>query len=245
MDSYNSDPSGGAAIFAIFAIFGLFFFFIAIVYYVLSSIFYMKLFDKAGVQGKWRGWVPIYREMIFSKLGDLSPWWILVIIGGGIVIGLIPYLGAILGWLFTIAGYVYLAMAAYRVQQKLGKEAPWVVLYVLLQIVWLGIMAFDKSRWNSNVPPAPWANSFLADKTQWPGIPVQSSVGGYGQPGYPAAGAQAPGAYPPAPGAYPPPPAGYTPPPAGGATPPPPAPGGPTPPGGPTEPPAAPEPPRP
>ncbi len=27
--------------------------------YVLTSLFLMKVFEKAGVQGKWRAWVPV------------------------------------------------------------------------------------------------------------------------------------------------------------------------------------------
>ena len=45
----------------------------------------MKIFDKAGVQGRWRAWVPVYNTLIFVKLGDLNPWWLLVLWGGGIV----------------------------------------------------------------------------------------------------------------------------------------------------------------
>src|SRR5690606_14272921 len=90
---------------------------------------------------------------------------------------------------------------------KLQKEAVWVVLYVFLSLVWLGIVAFDKSRWNPAIAPAPWAgNAFLADKTVWQGIPVQPSASapsGYAAPqGYP----QAPQGYaPPAPQGYVPP----------------------------------------
>ena len=64
-----------------------------IVFYVLGSWFLMKVFQKAGVQGGWRAWVPVYNLMIFSKLGDLSPWLILYAIGGSIVLGWIPGVG--------------------------------------------------------------------------------------------------------------------------------------------------------
>ena len=71
-------------------------------------------------------------------------------------------------------------LAAWRVGLKLQKEAVWLILYFFLSIVWLGILAFDKSRWNTAIPPAPWAgNSFLADRTVWAGIPSQAPAGGY------------------------------------------------------------------
>jgi hypothetical protein len=194
------DASAQLAAFIFLFVFWLIF---AVGFYVLSAWFLMKIFDKAGVQGRWRAWIPIYNFMIFLKLGDLSPWLILVGIGA-----VIPFIG----FLFSLAAFVITLLAAWRVGQKLQKEAVWLILYFFLSIVWLGINAFDKSRWNTAIPAAPWANNFLADKTTWNGIPSQVPAGGYPsnpvteQPGYPA-----PGAYPP-PAGYQQPPAGYQPP---------------------------------
>ena len=64
-----------------------FWFIFAIAGYVLTAFFFMKIFDKAGVQGKWRAWVPIYNTLIFVKLGDLNPWWLLGLWGASIVLG--------------------------------------------------------------------------------------------------------------------------------------------------------------
>ncbi|MET0735488.1 MAG: large exoprotein [Microbacterium sp.] len=228
----------------------VFWFIFAIAAYVISSIFLMKIFDKAGVQGRWRAWVPIYNFMVFSKLGDLSPWLILIAIGASIVLGWIPVVGQLIG----LAAFIVTLLAAWRVGLKLQKEAVWLILYFFLSIVWLGINAFDKSRWNTAIPAAPWAgNGFLSDRTNWAGIPSQVPAGGF-----PANPATQPGAYPPPPAGYsappappagyagpPAPPEGYTPPPAPDAAPPasttPPAPAPSAPP--PFEPPAAPEPP--
>jgi hypothetical protein len=210
-----------------------FLFLLAIVGYVLTSLFLMKIFEKAGVQGKWRAWVPIYNTLIFVKLGDLNPWWLLVLWGGSIVLGWVP----VLGWLIGLAAFAYTLLAAWRVGLKLQKEAVWLILYFFLSIVWLGINAFDRSRWNTAVPAAPWAGNFLADTTTWSGIPNQAPAGGY--PADPAAsGYQAPGGYEPPAGYQPP--AGYAAPPAPPAAPS----AGPDAPGS-TEPPASPEPPRP
>ena len=225
---YNYDTAAGllsSLIFFVFSAAG----------YVLYSFFYMKIFEKAGVQGKWRAWVPVYRELVFLKLGDLSPWLYLYLVGAFLLGVIIPFLGWFL--LLPLAGLAYrvvTALAAYRIGQKLQKEGAWVVLYIFVDIVWLGIMAFDKSRWNAQIAPAPWAgNSFFADRTVWEGIPVQSSAAaapgaapGYGAPqGYQQAGGypqQAPAQQPPAPG-YQPPAAPATPPAAPGAPTPPPA----------------------
>ncbi len=174
--------------------------------YVLSSLFFMKIFEKAGVEGKWRAWVPVYSSMIFFKLGDVSPWLVLYAIGGAIVLGWIPFLGTLLSSLLSIAMLALSLMVAWRVGLKLQKDAIWVVLYFFLSIVWMGILAFDKSRWNPNIAPSPWAaNAFLADRTVWQGIPVQPqpaapAAPGYGAPGYPQQ--PAPGYAPPAAAPY-------------------------------------------
>lgn len=148
--------------------------------YVLLSFFYLKLFQKAGVQGDWRAWVPVYRDLIFLKLGDVNPWlWFFIFV---------PYIGS----LFVA---VLQCLAAYRIGLKLGKEGAMVVLYIFLMPVWLGIMAFDRSRWNVAIAPAAWAGGFFADTSIWDGIPAQNSYyqaqyapgayQPYAQPGYP------------------------------------------------------------
>lgn len=185
------DTTGSAAAAAALLIFGFFLFVVAIATYVIGSFFLMKVFEKAGVEGKWRAWAPVYNVMIFAKLGDVSPWVMLIAVGAAAVLNQVPVLGPLLGLLPLAVS----ALAAWRVGLKLQKETPWVVLYIFLPLVWLGINAFDRSRWNPVVGAAPWAgNAFLADATVWAGVPVQPQ---------PAAGSA------PAPGFAPP--AGYTP----------------------------------
>lgn len=256
-----SDYSGAyAGILA--ASFGLIFF-TAIIGYVIYSLFYMKIFEKAGVEGKWRAWIPVYSTMVFYKLGDVSPWIVLYLVGGSIILGLIPILGVVLLIILAIAGRVIELVVAWRVGLKLQKETAWLILYFFLPIVWLGICAFDKSRWNQNIAIASWAsNGLLGDKSIWQGVPAQASSAaaaaggatasnygaapqGYAPPqGYqqPAPGYQqpAPGYQPPAAPGYQPPAAPATPPaaPASPVTPPPAAPS--APPAAPTTPPAAP-----
>lgn len=238
MDGYY-DPSGYGALFAFLAIFGFIFFLFFVIAYVIGAFFLMRLFDKAGVQGKWRAWVPVYNLMVLGKLGDLSPW---VVLGASVISAVLGSIPAI-GWLFGLLPLAAAVMFGWRVGLKLGKDWYYLLLWLIPGVgalIWLGILAFDSSRWNDRIPPAPWANTFLADKTVWEGIPQQASAGA-------ASGAPAAPGYP-APGAYPPPPAGYTPPPAapGAATPPTTQPPAAQPPVPPTEEPPAPpsEPPR-
>jgi hypothetical protein len=204
--TYTDYSDGGASALAFLLLVVPFILFLAVIGYVISSFFLMKIFEKAGVQGKWRAWVPVYNTLIFVKLGDLNPWWLLILWAASAVLGWIP----VIGGLFGLAAFVYTMLAAWRVGLKLQKEPVWLILYFFLAIVWLGINAFDKSRWNPAIAPAPWAGNFLADNTVWSGIPAQQSSVGYAGPG----GGQ-PGGYPAPPQGYQQPPQGYQQPPQG------------------------------
>ncbi|MBD3943376.1 large exoprotein [Microbacterium sp. NEAU-LLC] len=234
------DGSGFGALIA-WLIIAPFLFLLAIAGYVIGSWFLMKVFDKAGVQGRWRAWVPVYNSMVAAKLGDLSPW---VMLGAMVAAGLLGQI-PVIGWILSLVGVAAWVLAGWRIGVKLGKDWPLLLLWLIPgigTIIWVGILAFDSSRWNPNVAPAPWRNSFLADNTVWQGVPVQPGApvppGTPGAPGAPA-GYQPPAGY----AAPPAPPAGYPAPPAppAGYTAPPAAPGAPVPPPAPV-PPAAPGP---
>jgi hypothetical protein len=174
--------------------------------YIISSFFFMKIFEKAGVQGKWRAWVPIYNTLVAAKLGDVSPWAYLIVVVGASVLSNIPVIGFVFGLVAVAASVV----VAWRIGLKLGKDWPLLLLWLIPGIgtlIWLGILAFGSARWNPAIAPAPWASTIAADKTVWDGVPVQpgQQVTGAGGPGYggPATGSTPP----PAPGTTPPPPA--------------------------------------
>ncbi|MEV7875022.1 DUF5684 domain-containing protein [Microbacterium sp. NPDC089188] len=213
---YGTTSAGEAAVLAVVY---LFIFLFSILGYLISSFLLMKVFEKAGVQGKWRAWVPVYNALVYAKLGDFSPWILL----GLAVASAIP----ILNFLAGLAIVVALIMISYRVAAKFGRDWPILLLFLLGplgQWIFLGILGFSSNRWNpAAASPSPWGSSFLADKTFWNGIPAQPAQnvqgqngGGYGAPVAPPAQGYAPPAAP-----------GYAPPqapPASGSTPPPQAP---------------------
>jgi len=207
----------GLTLLAVVLVLGPLLLLISLAGYVISSFFLMKIFEKAGVQGKWRAWVPVYNILVLSKLGDVSPWLTLGGLVAAAVLGQIPVIG-----LVGLVPVILAVMYSWRVGLKFGKE--WYLLLLFLipgvgTLIWLGILAFSHSRWNPDIGPSPWNTTFLADKTVWNGVPVQ--------PAQPVPGAG--GGYPPASGygqqqnPHIPPAGGYPPPPAPGSTPPPPA----------------------
>ncbi len=221
---YYDDGSGAFGALAFFLVLLPILLIFALAGYVISAFLLMKVFEKAGVEGKWRAWVPVYNALVAAKLGDLSPWVYLIAIVASSVLVNIP----IIGWIIGLAGVAAAVMFGYRLGLKFGKDWPYLLLWLIPGVgylIWLGILAFGSSPWNPAIRPSPWANTFLADKTVWSGIPVQPDQQLQGStPGGPAG----------PPTGYAPPAQPYTPPqapPAAGPTPPPPAsPAGPTPP---------------
>jgi hypothetical protein len=182
--------------------------------YIISSFFFMKIFEKAGVQGKWRAWVPIYNTLVAAKLGDVSPWAYLIVVVGASVLSNIPVIGFVFGLVALAASVV----VAWRIGLKFGKDWPLLLLWLIPGIgtlIWLGILAFGSARWNPAIAPAPWANTIAADKTVWNGVPVQpgQQITGSGGPGTGGPGYGGPGYGGPATGSTPPPAPGTTPPP--------------------------------
>ena len=171
----NSGSMVGGGVLAGYLAILAFTFIFSIVLYVVSAYFMSKVFDKAGVDGRWRAWVPGYNMMVFLKLGDLSPWLVLYCAGGLI---LLSWLG--IGFLFSIALFVVSVMASYRIGQKLGAEPALVALW-LIPVAWLVVMAQKNASWNSHIEPSPWAgNGFLEDRTRWEGVPSQAVLSGDG-----------------------------------------------------------------
>lgn len=168
MDTGSLMGSGAVAGYLAFMAFMVIF---SIALYVVTAFFMSKVFDKAGVKGQWRAWVPGYNMMVFLKLGNLSPWLVLYCIAGLI---LLSWIG--IGFLFSLALFVVTGLAAYRIGQKLGAEPAMVALW-LIPVVWLFVMAKKNTSWNQHVEPAPWAgNGFLEDRTHWDGVPTQAVV---------------------------------------------------------------------
>ncbi len=181
MTTYD-DTSGVGALLAVLLIFIPILLIFALAFYLISSFFLMRIFDKAGVEGRWRAWVPVYNTLVLSKLGDVSPWITLGVIVAAGLLGNIPFVG----WVFWVLEIVTIVMIGWRVGLKVDKDWYYLLLWILAGVgtlIWYGIVGLSRDPWNPAIRPAPWANSFLADKTVWRGIPSQ---GGGAAPAAPA-----------------------------------------------------------
>jgi hypothetical protein len=112
----------------------------AILSYVVTAIFMGMMFKKAGIPA-WKAWVPVYNAWTFLEMGGQKGWLSLLLLLGGIpLLGLIP----------VIVATVYMCIAAYHIGLNFGKEAWFVILYILVGPVWLIWLAVDKTAvWNS------------------------------------------------------------------------------------------------
>jgi hypothetical protein len=176
-DDYYNYSSAAAGVYIGLAIFYVL---IAVVFYVLSSIFIKKIFEKAGVANPNVAWIPIYNYLLLIKLGDLNPFLYLIGIGATILLGWIPLIGQLVD-LATAAVFV---LAAYRINLKLQKDPILFTIFAFfLGLIWLGVLGFGKGQWNTAsrplagvapVPAPPWSHiPFFMDQTTWGGVPNQ------------------------------------------------------------------------
>ena len=140
MYNYNSDYSYGYShnteadtIAGMSIIFFLFFALVAaIIGYVISSLLYMLIFKKAGIDTK-KAWIPFYNRWTFFELGGQEGWKSLL--------SFIPYDGIIISFVFEV-------LAVVEISKKLDKSPYWAILFVFAAPIWFLILGLDSSRWN-------------------------------------------------------------------------------------------------
>ena len=140
MYNYNSDYSYGYShnteadtIAGMSIIFFLFFALVAaIIGYVISSLLYMLIFKKAGIDTK-KAWIPFYNRWTFFELGGQEGWKSLL--------SFIPYAGIIISFVFEV-------LAVVEISKKLDKSPYWAILFVFAAPIWFLILGLDGSRWN-------------------------------------------------------------------------------------------------
>ena len=104
---------------------------------ILTIIANWKLFTKAGQKG-WKSIIPIYNTVILFRIAGVSPWLILA------------YFAAIIpgiGWLVVAALTIYLM---YNLAKAFGKDGAFTVGLVLLNTIFMMILAFGKSEYQLN-----------------------------------------------------------------------------------------------
>lgn len=117
---------------------------IAIVGYIVSSIFLGLVFKKAH-QKAWKAWVPVYNSWVTLELGGQRGFWAILL--------LIP--------LVNFVAAVFLYIAFYHIGLRLGKDPAFVLLAIFFPLIWVIWLAVDKSVWQepTDTPASPTATA--------------------------------------------------------------------------------------
>lgn len=102
---------------------------------LLTIITNWKIFLKAGEKG-WKSIIPIYNTVILFKIAGLSGWWAL----GYFIVAFIPNVGS----LICLGIAIYLM---YRLAKAFGKGGGFTVGLVLLNTIFMMILAFGKAEY--------------------------------------------------------------------------------------------------
>ncbi len=135
---HGGEDAAIAGMMALFAGLGFVLFIVGaifIVFYVLFAVGLMKMADNLELENSWMAWVPVARLYLLGKVvGDITLFgtvipnteWILV---ATVFVGLIPFIGQILG----VVGLIYIYIAHYKLFKMYsdGKEVLYTVLSVL------------------------------------------------------------------------------------------------------------------
>lgn len=110
---------------------------IGLIVSVLTIIANWKIFTKAGEKG-WKCIIPIYNTVVLFKIAGLSPLWVL-----GYLTSVIP----VIGYIAVLGLTIYLM---YSLAKAFGKDGAFTVGLVLLNPIFLMILAFGKSEYQLN-----------------------------------------------------------------------------------------------
>lgn len=156
MNDYTETYTDPALIAFLLIIAGITLFF-SLIFYIISSIFLAKIFNKMGEKA-WPAWVPVYNSWIFLEYGGFKGALSLLTLAPIVLypFGAIPILGflfALLSQATSIALFVLLIIASINIGKGFGKDPVWAFLYALVTPVWLGILAFGKSTYDASLNP--------------------------------------------------------------------------------------------
>ena len=161
-----SDAEVAGSVFGVFIILFTFLFVLLICagLYVLKSIIYRKIFEKAGKE-KNLAWIPFYREYILVEVADINWYWILIMYAPvilSILTSWVPFIGIFTTSICAIFAKVGRVNVFYNFNKKFKCEDVFLLLYILLpELIPLGMMGFGKYEYDASVKVAP--DGFLGD----------------------------------------------------------------------------------
>lgn len=108
-----------------------------IIFYLLIAVFFLvcmwRVFAKAGKPG-WAALIPIYNAWVLFEIGGQEGWKVLL--------ALIPIVGSILVFIFSIKAYLEIA-------RRFGKSTGFGVLMIFFAPIMFAILAFSDAKYNA------------------------------------------------------------------------------------------------
>ncbi|MBQ0152857.1 MAG: hypothetical protein KBS61_08195 [Chryseobacterium sp.] len=114
-----------------------------ILFYLILMLFYgfcyYKIFQKAGVENAWAGFIPIYNSIVLLQITKLPTWYIILFF--------IPFANIYAAW-----------MMLQNLAKGFGKETPlYTILLLLFGFVLIPVLAFGSDKFDSKLIPEPTA----------------------------------------------------------------------------------------
>lgn len=129
---------------ALLAGFGIVMWIIGIAIAVVTIIGMWKVFTKAGKEG-WKSLIPIYNIYTLCEIIGVSPWWILISFGCGII--------PILGWIVAPVVAIYFGiLVAKSTANAFGKDTGFAVGLYFLGPIFYCILGFGKAKYEGAKP---------------------------------------------------------------------------------------------
>lgn len=146
----TASSAEAAGVFAVLGGFILIMSLIGLAIAIVSIIGMWKMFTKAGEEG-WKAIIPVYNVYTLCKIIGVSPWWILIIFGAG-VLSAIPILGILIGLAETVASIYFGILVAKSTANAFGKDTGFAVGLYFLGPIFYCILGFGKAKYEGAKP---------------------------------------------------------------------------------------------
>lgn len=117
---------------------------------IVTIIGMWKVFTKAGEEG-WKSIIPVYNIYTLCKIIGVSPWWILIVFGAG-VLSAIPILGILIGLAEMVAAVYFGILVAKSTANAFGKDTGFAVGLYFLGPIFYCILGFGKAKYEGAKP---------------------------------------------------------------------------------------------
>ncbi len=145
--NYGTVDGAGLALFGgLFIVYML----ICLAIAVVTIIGMWKVFTKAGEEG-WKSIIPVYNIYTLCKIIGVSPWWILIVFGAG-VLSAIPILGILIGLAEMVATVYFGILVAKSTANAFGKDTGFAVGLYFLGPIFYRILGFGKDTYKGANP---------------------------------------------------------------------------------------------